>query len=282
MTSSARSALRELVGDSLGRGYYAKSTAQPGSTASRIVDTKRVEFEASWEGAALLISGEEAVVTSNDPDGSLYLAAALAGGAPANGTSYELLRGWTFKDLNRALGEALARCYPWLYEPLNDRTTVTEAADTYLYTLNVAWKKVTQIRRKVPNSSPEQWQDWLEGREYVLRRAASGALELELRVTPIAGNPLWVIGEKAITLASGDSATCPADDQVIVDGALWWLFDKGPDPAEAQQSRWTPKAERQWQMFQQSRITFAMERPPDRVKVPRLAVTNDGSSVTEG
>lgn len=276
--SSARSALRPLVGGELGRGYYANSTLQAGSTTTELVDIKRVEFDGAWEGATVFIpsTGDEAVVAGNDPTGRLFLAQPLSG---APGTiAYEILKGWTFTNLNRALGQACSWAYPWAFAVINDAVTKTETSLVPVIALDAAWRKITKIRRQVgTTTTPILWVDLVEGVDYEIRQGAAG-LEYESRGSPITGTKLWFMGEGLATIAAPEVSTAArVDDEIIIAGAAWWLYKLGPDPAEAAPGRWEKKAEAQWAMFQGACRKFGIPREAGKILSPRVTVTNDGS-----
>lgn len=275
--SSARSVLRPLVGGELGRRYYVSGATNGTSTSDQLTDSRRTEDRDFWNGATIKVAADEVLVRGSSPDGYLYLDTPLPAGAPANPTSYELVKGWTIADLNRGLDEACAWSFPWAFEPLNDSTTVTETDLTPVIALAASWRDVKHVRRQIGTATtPVLWQDLLEGRDFNLRQGAVG-LEYEARYTTSTGRKLWFVGEKTLTLAAGDSSTNRAEDRLLVAGGLWWVFKKGPDPAEASTSRWETKAEKQWALFREACRLYGMPRDSGKVSIPVVTVVNDGS-----
>ena len=278
--SSARSVVRGLIGDGLPRRYYDASTTTGTSTTRQLVDSVRVEERDFWNGASLKISSQEVRVSGGSGEGRLYLDGTLTG-IPASGTSYEIVKGWTIADLDRGIDESLRWGYPWIYLPINDRTTFSETTGTTEITLTASWKEIKYVRREIVGSSPQRWTILMEGRDYTIRVGATGALVFEMLYDPVTGTDLHFVGEGIMTLAAADASTCAADDQIIIEGALWWLYRKGVQPDEASLSAsFDAKAQEHQQLFLAARSQFSMPREIKAVQIPSIVFENDGSSVS--
>src|SRR3990167_238733 len=279
--SSARSAIRALIGNGLARGYYVSSTLTALSTTRQLIDSKRVEEREFWNGASLKISSQEVRVSGGSGEGRLYLDGTLTG-APASATAYEMVKGWTIADMDRGIDEALRWGYPWIYLPVNDRATNSETTGTTEITLTATWKEIKYVRREIVGSSPQRWIILVEGRDYTIRVGTSGALVFEMLYDPVTGTDLHFIGESIMTLAAADASTCAADDQVIIEGALWWLYKKGIQPDEPSLSAsFDQKASEHQTLFTAARAQSAMPRETRPVQTPHLVFRNDGRSVRE-
>ena len=274
---STRLALRQLLGEGLPRRYYVKSTTTGTSTASEIVDSKRVEDRDFWNGASLRVGGEDALVRGGSGLGRLYLDTPLAA-IPSSGASYELCKGVTVKDLDRSLDDALAFAYPWLYLPVNDDTTFTETTGTQTINLTATWREIKRVRREIVGTSPRQWEQLQRGYHYEIRQGTAG-LVFEMFYTALSSTKLHFVGDGVMTLAAADASTCLAPDQVLVEGALWRLYLKGVAPDDtALNSKFEQMAPAKKALFVEARQLLAMPRENRTMDSPQVAVTNDGTS----
>lgn len=278
---SARSVIRGLIGTKLPRGYYDTSATTGTSTTKELVDSKRVEDRDFWNGAYIKVGSNEVRVRGGSGAGRLYLDRALAAGAPASGTSYEIVKGWTIDDLNDGIDWSLLKGYPWIYLPIDDDTTNEEAANVREITLPATWLDIKYVRREVKNSSPQEFYGLVRGVDYELRVGSTGALVFEMLYKPDAGRDLHFVGEGIMTLAAADASTCAAADELLVQGGLWYLYEKGIQPDEPALSASFPaKAQMAERRFTEARSTFAMVRESKEIRRPHVVVSNDGSSVS--
>lgn len=280
--STTRTALRAALGKLCGRGVYASSATTGTSTTTEIVDTGRTEFPDAWNGASIYFSSatapKTAIVAGGDPIGRLYLTTAL-GSVPASLSAYELFKGLTFDDYNDAIDWACAEAYPHLYLPINDTTTVTEVDATLTYALNESWRFISQVRRQMEGISPTSYQALFEGQDYVLRHGPAG-LEYETFITPKTGIKLHFVGRGVATLAAADASTTILPSQVIIPGALHYLYSKGSNADElAIGQKFDKKAQEQLALFEKAKMTFRMRPQTITARLPRIQIVNDGSTV---
>lgn len=280
--TTTRAQFRTHIGKALGRRYYVSSTTVGTSTATQVVDTKRNEARSEWDGAEILVGSDRVTVRGSEPSsGRIYLDRALSGGAPATGTAYELLKGWTFNDIDEATDWAHANCYPALYLPVND-TATTETTGTSIYALTESWRSITQVRREVDGSAnPIEYEVLFEGNDYFLRHGTAG-LVYEANYTTKTGINLHFIGRGILTIDSSDASTSLAPWQVIVPGALHYLYDKGINADESVMTqRLDQEAQRQLQLFEEAKKTYRMMPQRLTARLPRVDITNDGSSARD-
>lgn len=289
---TTRKQYRHKVGRALGRNYWDVSTVGASATANEIPDAKRTEYPAFWDGASLKVVGSDEVYlrggggSIRTGTGKLYTDRALSGGAPAQGVEYEVLKGWTFADVDEALEWSFDQSYPEFFTPISDTSTAVEVANTISTTLPATWKHIAQVRREaVKGATPAFYEPLYEGRDFRIGYAATGALTLELLFTPEAGRKIWVLGRAAPTLASGDAGTGTPDIpwQVIVPGALHYLFDKGinaDDVGGALTKRFESEAAIQLSLFEKRKTEFRMKpMQVRRASFPVISETNIGLTV---
>ena len=283
--SNTRATLRQRVGEALGRRYYVASTTTGTSTVNEIVDAKRTENRLEWDGASIYFTGltapNEAVVRggTDGAAGRLYLDTDLGVG-PNSGAFYELVKGYTFNDLNQSLDFAHRDAYPSLYDALDDDTTVTETIGTIKYALNIAWQRVGAVRRQIYGSNPVRFRELQRGVDYELRRAATGIVFECLYDPDVTGLRLHFTGEKIPTLGSGDASTSDLPIEVVVPAALCWLYTKGANPDEASMAqRFDQEAQQQAALSRQAKQDFRMPRQATAARIPRIGTVNDGSTV---
>lgn len=281
--ATARSDFRARIGRALGRRYYVTSTTTGTSTTKELVDSTRTEARNEFDGAAILISSQKTLVRVTEPNtGRIFLDTALSG-APASGTSYEMVKGFNFEDFDDAIDYAHAEAYPHFYLPVDDTATL-ELASTTIYALAEAWRKIDRILREDKGSSPVTYSPLTPGRnfDYELRAGAAG-LTLELFYTPEANRKLRIVGKGILTIAAADASSSIVPWQVIVPGALAYLYDKGINSDEAQLSKaFADEAEKQYAHFERAKRKYAQFRETRRARSPRSNIVNDGSTVAGG
>lgn len=282
--SYSRTALRSLIGARLGRRYYLSAVTTGTSTVNRILDTKRTESADEWDGATIYFTAatapKETLVRGSAPEnGYLYLDTDL-GSVPAIGATYELTKGFTITDYNDAIDWALAESYPSVYLPVNDYAT-TETTGTSLYSLNEAWREITQVRRQIDGSSaPVEYEVLSEGTDYVIRHGVSG-LVYESNYTTKTGLVLHFVGRGLPTLAAADASTTIVPAPLIVHGALAYLYDKGSSADEiAMGQKFEQEAQKHLALFEKAKATYRMRPQAITARIPRIEITNDGSSIT--
>ena len=288
---TTRQEYRHKVGRSLGREYWDVSTVGSGSTTTEIVDARRTEFPAFWDGASLYVDGLAEVPLRGgggairSASGKLYTDRALSG-TPSAATQYEVLKGWTFADMDDALDWAFANAYDEFFTPINDSSTVSETENVLSVTLTATWKSVTAVRReRTKDASPAFYDPMIEGKDYRIGHAATGALTLEWLKAPVTGYNIQIVGKGLPTLASGDTGAGTPDIpwQVIVPGAKHYLFDKGIS-ADLLGSKVAKKfqdaALQELALFEKRKTEYRM-RPLTvrRVSFPVITELNDGNTV---
>jgi hypothetical protein len=108
-------------------------------------------------------------------------------------------------------------------------------------------------------------------------------LVFEANYTTKTGLVLHFVGKAVMTLGASDASTSSAPVQVIVPGALHYLYSKGSNADElALGQKFDAKAKEQLGLFNQARRTFRMRQQTITARIPRVEITNDGSRVTEG
>lgn len=285
--ANTRLAFRQDVGGALGRRYYQTGTITATSTVNEIVDAKRTENRDEWDGASVYFTGlaapAEAVVRGGGADaGRMFLDSDL-GAVPSIGAGYELLKGFTFTDLNAAIDYGHRNAYSALYDALDDDTTVTETVGTIKYPLDVTWRRIAQVRRQISGSIPTRWEELIPGYHYTLRRSAA-QLVYEANYDPkTTGLRLHFTGEKVPSLGSADNATSELPLEVVRPAALAWLYSKGANPDEGQMDdRFQKEAEIQMQLAEKAKQDFRMPRQPTKARTVHLSVLNDGTTVPGG
>lgn len=279
--ATTRALFRTHVGRGLGRNYFVSSTTTGISTANEIVDTARTEYEGHWAGSAIYVASatapRTALVRGNATTGRLFLDTDL-GSAPASGSVYELYKGFALAIFDEAIDWAHGECYPDLYGPVDDSTTVSETT-ALTYTLPEAWRDIVQVRREVTGTNPVRYERMLRGFEYDIRQGTAG-LVLQLNYIPLSGTKLHVVGRSIPTLGTADSDTSLLPWQVITPGALAYLYENGSNPDElAVGQKFAQEAQKQLALFERAKQRYAMPREGRTAITPRLEVLNTGSSV---
>lgn len=279
-----RSAYRAAAGKRCGRGLYVSSTTTGTSTVNEIVDTTRTEFPAAFDGSTIYFSGvtapKVALVRGSDPVGRIFLDTDL-GSVPASLSAYELFKGLTLADYDDAIDWAFADAFPHFYLPINDRT-VTETAGTSTITLAESWREISQVRRQIVGSTaPVQYEVLTEGTDYLLRQGATG-LEYEATYTTVTATKLHFAGRGIATLGSTDASTGIAPLQLIVPGALAYLYGKGSNADELSMGqKFDAKHKEAMALFEQAKIRYRLRPQTITARLPRVFITNDGSAITD-
>lgn len=268
--ANTRKQFRTAVGKALPRGYYAEGTTDAGTTADQIKDADRVEHDAYWDGASLLVGGNERIVQGGSAKGNLlFLEVALAS-APVDGSAYELVKGFTFAQFNEAIDRAHERSYPQLYNAIDDKTTVSETKDVLEYTLNDAWRDITMVLREIEGSSPARFRGILAPSDYDLIQTNTG-LKFFTKYQPTkTGLKLWFVGKGLMTIGAADTATSLAPIELIKHGALWWLYENHPPDELLSGQRHEAEANKHLQLFEKLKLEVPMLRQPRRARTPRL------------
>ena len=277
----ARTAYRQHIGRALGRSYWVESTAtSTAATADEVIDTARTEPPDTWDGATILVGTSEATVRGSDPKtGRLFLDSLLGGGATASATAYKLLKGFTITDLDEAIDWAFSECYPHVFDPINDNTTVEEVTNTLTYTLTEAWRDITEVRREVRGANPTDYAT-LPRSWYEIRQGTAGLQFEAIAYTPETGINLWFIGKAIPTLAAAAASTSLLPWQLVVPGALSWLYEKGTDPSEsALSARFAQEAQKQLALFEAAKMRYATPRTRRKAWTPGIDAVNDGASI---
>lgn len=281
--TTTRAVFRERIGDVLGRRYYVASTTTGTSTVNEIVDSTRTEYAAEWDGATIYVSSVTAPKTAlvrGTSVGRIFLDTDL-GSAPANGSAIEMVKGFTFDDLNDAIDYGHQASYPYLWLPVTDKTTVTETTGTDEYTLPEAWRVIHEVRRQqVGTSSPVEYSTLRLGIDYELFWGTAGLVYRALNTTAT-GTKLWFIGEGYATIGASDASTSIANLEIVKHGALYWLYDKGVNPDEAAlKESFQKEAEKEMALWDDAKRRFGIPRiTKQRVRRPAIAVYNDGTTV---
>lgn len=279
--TTTRSAFRSAIGKKVGRGLYISSTTTGTSTVNEIVDATRTDFPAKFDGASIYFASvttpKTAVVRGGDPTGRVFLDSDL-GSIPASSSTYEIFVGWTLDDYNDSIDWAHADAYPSIFLPIND-TSTTETTDTFTYSLSESWRSISEVWREVESSSPVRYERIFEGSDYVLRHSTLG-LEYEALYTPLTGINLRFIGRGIPTIGSTDASTSIAPLQLIVYGALAYLYGKGSNADEmAPGAKFEQRAQEYAQLFERAKNTYRMRPQPKVASIPRIGVWNDGTSI---
>ncbi len=288
--ATTRAQYRSHIGRALGRNYWDSSTVGAGCTVNKLFDPKRTEYAAFWDGASLLVSGEEVYVRGGGgPNqrgtGVLFLDRDLAG-APVNGTAYEILKGWTFADVDESLDFSFGHTYPEFRQSTTDISVALEVANQLVYPLTSTWERVVAVEREaLKGSTPAWYYDLYEGTDYRITVSDAGALQLEIMFTPEAGRKIRIRAESRPSIASGDAGVGTVDIpwQVITPGALHYLYDKGIEADETAGSLrqvFSEEAQRQLALFEQRKTEYRPHIQRRRGAFPVIGERNDGTSVT--
>lgn len=281
--TTARSAYRAAIGKRCGRGLYVASTTTGTSTTSQIVDSARTEFPKAFDGAQIYFASATApkvALIKGGSEGRLFLDTAL-GSIPASGAAYEIFKGLTLDDYNDAIDFAHADAYPSQYLAINSFAT-EETTGTSIYALAEAWRSITQVRREIDgSSSPVQYEVLSEGNDYFIRMGTAG-LVYEANYTTKTGIALHFQGKGILTIDTTDASTSVAPLQLIVHGALHYLYSKGSNADElALGQKFDKKAQEHLALFEQAKMTYRMRPQRITASLPRVDITNDGSSARE-
>lgn len=282
---STRATYRQLIGGALGRFYYVKSTTTAVGGTTYLIDKKRTEEPDFWNGGSCLVNGEVVPIrggqgidnTLADPQVMLDFAAS---GAIGNAVNYELVKGWTFDDLNASIDHSLAMCYPYIFTTFD--LTVAEITNTADYDLtgSSAWRHIAWVKRQWESLSPTQWWVMQDGFHYDIERKTDGTMRLSTKYAAKTGVSFRIHGDQVLTLAAADASTSFVDDDLVVAGALAWLFQKGSNADEAALSGpFKDKAAQHRQNFEMLKRQFAIPREQSKVKRPRVDITNEGTEV---
>lgn len=289
MANTTRKTYRSHIGRALGRNYWDLSTVAANCTTDKLFDTKRTEYPAFWDGASLKIGTEEVYVRGgggsiNTGTGIIYLDRALSG-APAAATEYEILKGWTFADVDEGIDFAFGECYPEFFLPVIDTTVAVEVANQIVYPLTSTWKKIISVEREqIAGQTPAWYQMLYEGRDYTLGVNGSGQITIEIVFTPEAGRKMRVRAQAAASVAAGDASQATYDIpwQVITPGALAYLFDKGLSADEMGQGlrqKFDEEAARESALFEKRKVQYRPKQQVRRAAFPIISERNDGLSV---
>lgn len=283
--ATSRLTFRQEIGRAIGRRYYQASTLTGTSTVNELVDSKRTESRSEWDGASVYVSSATSpneTIVRGSSDGRIFLDTDL-GSVPAISSAYELLKGWTFGDMNEAINFSHRGAYPALYDPLDDDTTVTETVGIVKYTLDLTWRRIASVRRKINGSNPVRYETLVPGYHYDLRRSGTGWVYEPLYDPDITGLNLHFNGEKIPTIGSTDASTSEMPIEVVLPSALYWLYTKGANPDEAAMSaRFDQEAQMQAQMAQVAKDRYRMPRQRTVARVGVIGVTNTGATARDG
>jgi len=280
---TTRAQYRESIGRQLGRSYYAKSTlnAATASTTTTLLDPARTENPDYWNGSSVFIGGVERMVmggTSKQDaisNAGIYLDRPLAG-VPALATPYELLKGWQFADMHEGIDRAHTLSYPYLFD--TQTVLVNEAADTENVVASAAgnWRNIGEVNRM--DIGATRYRPLREGYDYKWRVSGGQWLLLPMYTTEL-GAVLQFIADVPMSFAPGDDTTQSiANIDLIVAGALWWLYDKGANPDEAAlQDKWSRESDKWASRFEALKHQFAMPyQGRNKVIRPAVEVVNTG------
>lgn len=274
MTTS-RAVYRSHIGRALGRGYYISSTTTANSAnANEIVDAARTEHDDYWNGATVrigaddrLLRGGAGVNTNRSP--TLFVDRALTS-TPQTGTAYEVLKTFTFTDVDEAIDETLASLWPQFYDPVDDTSTVEVSGDLE-YGLPETWREVYAIDRQILNSSPTRYVP-LSSADYTFQDDPANGI-LILNYVPYAGTILRIYARAVPTLGSTDASTSIHPWQVVVPGALASLYAKGANADQGNLSaKFEQKAAQAAALFERRKQQFHQHRTANRLLYPVVRV----------
>ena len=275
--ATSRATYRAYLGRALGRSYYVSSaTTAASANTNEIVDRSRTEHDDFWNGATSRISSQDVPVrggagvnTNRTP--TIFLDRALTS-IPAISTNYELLKTWSFTDTDAALDDALASMYPYFYDPVDDVATVVEVDGDIEYPLAATWKEITVIQREIAFSSPTRYGLLRAGYDYDIRQGPT-ADNIILRYLPTTGIKLRIFAKAIPTLGATDASTSIHPWQVVVPGAMHYLYAKGGNPdSGALSQRWEQEAQRALALFEKRKREFHINRPATDLAAPVIAV----------
>lgn len=275
--STTRLQYRQHLGRALGKNYYVSSATTAISPSNReIVDAARTEHDQFWNGSTIRVASEDRMVaggtgvnTNRTP--TINLDRALSS-TPGNAAPYEMVKSFSFLDMDEALDDALASMYPYFYDPVDDITTVIEIAGDIEYNLPATWMEITSVQRQVYGSSPTRYRPMAPGTEYVIGQDAAQNIII-LRYTPYAGRVIRVFAKAIPTLGSTDASTSIHPWQVVVPGAMHYLYSKGGNPdAGSLSTRWEQEAQRALALFEKRKREFHMNRPATDLAIPVISV----------
>ncbi len=275
--ATTRAQIRAHIGAALPFGYYVSSrTTAASSTNNEIIDAKRTEHDDFWRGATIRINSQDVPVrggtganTGRTP--AILLDQSLTGAAGIS-TSYELLKGPTFTDID----EALADTWPYFFDAVDDTTTVALIADTVEYALPATWREVVRVEQQQYNTTPTRYGSLVPGQSFdVLEDAANPTLLL--RFIPngsLVGLKLRIFARAIPSMGSGDASTTVHPYSVIVPGALAYLYRRGMGADEGTlSSHWAKKAEEQRGLFEERKRRFALTRRTHDTRFPIVTVS---------
>ena len=275
--TTTRAQYRAHIGKALGRNYYiASTTTGTSADANEIVDAARTENDDFWNGATVRIGSDDrplrggaGVNTNRSP--TLYVDRALSS-RPQTGTAYEVLKTWTFTDVDEAIDDALASLWPQFYDPVDDITTVVEASGTLQYPLPATWMEVDLVQRQIVSSSPIRYRDLRLGFDYELRDDAASRVIL-LNYLPFAGTAVRIFAKAIPTLGATDASTSIHPWQVVVPGALAYLYQKGANADQGSLSQaFDRKALFYATQFEKRKVQFHQHRAASPIGFPVIAV----------
>lgn len=275
--TTTRASYRAHIGRALGRNfYYSGTTTGISANANEVVDSARTEHDDFFNGAYLRIGSDDrplrggaGVNTNRSP--TLFVDRALSS-TPQSGVAYEVLKTWSFTDVDEAIDDALASMYPYFYDPVDDATTVAEVTGTVQYALPATWQEIGLVQRKIADSSPVRYGDLIPGSDYDIRDDAASRVII-LNYSPYTGLTVRIFAKAIPTLGSSDASTSIHPWQVVVPGALAWLYTKGANPDQGGLSRqFEQKAIQAQALFERRKQQLAQHHPAYPLAFPLIRV----------
>lgn len=238
----------------------------------------RTEHDEHWNGATIRVGtadrpvrGGAGVNTGRTP--TVFLDHDLPS-TPAISTNYELLKAFTFTDVDEAIDNTLANMYPYFYDPVDDSTTVIEADSVLEYALPSTWREIYKVEREILNSSPTRYRHLSPG-EYLLREGPTTMVVI-LQYFPFTGVNLRFGARALPVLGTSDSASSIHPYQVVTPGALAYLYEKGGNPDAGNLSqRWVQEGQRQAAIFERRRREFHQNRETREGYYPLIRVSQN-------
>src|SRR5258706_11113472 len=273
---TTRAEYRAHIGKGLGRSYYVASTTTAGSAnAGEIVDAARTENDDFWNGSYVRINGEDrplrggaGVNTNRSP--SLFVDRALTT-TPLTATPYEVTKVFSFTDYDEAIDDTFGRLYPYLYDPLDDKTTVTETAFVVEVALPATWRDMYFVEREVQGSNRVRYRRLMSS-EYEVRQDLLNQIFM-MEYDSVTGIHLRFVGTSVPVLGSTDAAASIHPWQVVAPGALAYLYAKGANADQgALSTRWEQEAARAAVLFEQRRLRFVQARAARNLGYPLIGV----------
>ena len=270
----SRQDLRAAIGKELGRSLYLRSvTTGVATTTENLIDTKRSEDAAYWDGAALYTQGQETVLRGGQGHDNSLVDPQLFFDRPItlvqSGQTYELLKGWDFGSMNGAIDDAVGALWPELYDPVDDDTTL-EVDGNLEYGLAPQWRDIIYVERQLVGTNPARFERLVLGYHYTIRQDPLNQLYIA-RYLPKNGVILRFVGWAIPQIGSSDAAETVHPKEVIVAGALAYLYEKGP---QADQTAIAPGWERKaalWRdLYEKRKAKFAMSREAYDNLVPQI------------